>query len=313
MKIRIILTIILFSLFAVPSSVFANDEYIGGDLYFTLEKSPYYFQKRLIISGGRVKIDKGVEFHFGSDSGICLSDQQCLIGDWFLEEGIKSCSVRFIEDADMIFKPGSSRVDFKVSNPESGEVYSSGSKDVPTLIISKELNYLLDLESNTDLYKVDFTDQKGDPFEQKNDDTVVIVGDSPMDKVVANENRVDFDFSSSKKGLIFIEVEGNGEAWYVNPIDLKKYYLGRPDDAFNIMRSLGLGVKHEIIEKGVMPDRLSGRILIDVEDLGKAYYVDPETKKARYLGRPSDAFKLMREVGIGIKGEDIKKIATGRI
>ena len=31
-------------------------------------------------------------------------------------------------------------------------------------------------------------------------------------------------------------------AYYVNPLNLKMYYLGRPADAFSVMRSLGLGI-----------------------------------------------------------------------
>ena len=33
-----------------------------------------------------------------------------------------------------------------------------------------------------------------------------------------------------------------GQAWYINPLTYKKHYLGRPDDAFNLMRQLGLGI-----------------------------------------------------------------------
>jgi hypothetical protein len=41
-----------------------------------------------------------------------------------------------------------------------------------------------------------------------------------------------------------LQVEKNGEAWYINPNDLKRYFLGRPTDAFNIMRTLGLGISN---------------------------------------------------------------------
>ncbi len=110
-------------------------------------------------------------------------------------------------------------------------------------------------------------------------------------------------------GRILLQVESKGEAWYVYPKDLSKYYLGRPADAFNIMRKLGLGVKHEVITKNkVYPVRLAGLILIDVEDKGRAYYINPVDRKAYYLGRPADAFKVMREKGLGIKNELIYNI-----
>jgi hypothetical protein len=44
------------------------------------------------------------------------------------------------------------------------------------------------------------------------------------------------------KGRILLQVERNGEAWYVNPTDEKRYFLGRPADAFAIMRQLGIGI-----------------------------------------------------------------------
>jgi hypothetical protein len=54
----------------------------------------------------------------------------------------------------------------------------------------------------------------------------------------------DARFASSQKGRILLQIEGNGEAWYVNPKDAKRYFLGRPADAFTIMKTLGLGISN---------------------------------------------------------------------
>ena len=56
---------------------------------------------------------------------------------------------------------------------------------------------------------------------------------------------IDNDFSENQKGKILLQVEGNGEAWYVSPMDGRRYFLGRPSDAFEIMRSLGLGISND--------------------------------------------------------------------
>jgi hypothetical protein len=113
------------------------------------------------------------------------------------------------------------------------------------------------------------------------------------------------------KGKILLQVEANGEAWYVNPVDLRRYYLGRPDDAFKIMRELGLGATHQFITSYTYyPARLSGRILIDVGDSGKAYYIYPADRKAYYLGKPADAFDVMRKLGKGISNVDLAKITA---
>ena len=112
-------------------------------------------------------------------------------------------------------------------------------------------------------------------------------------------------------GRIVLQVEENGEAYYINPVDLKGYYLGRPSDAFNIMRSLGLGATNSDINmflRARARTNLSGRILLQVEDKGQAYYVNPQDLKLHYLGRPNDAFSVMRNLGLGIKNSDLRQI-----
>lgn len=46
-------------------------------------------------------------------------------------------------------------------------------------------------------------------------------------------------------GKILLRVQHRGEAWYVNPDNGQRYFLGRPQDAFNLMRSLGLGISND--------------------------------------------------------------------
>ncbi len=114
-------------------------------------------------------------------------------------------------------------------------------------------------------------------------------------------------------GKILLQVEQNGEAWYINPGTLQRYYLGRPADAFNIMRELGLGIaKQELHDylNSSFPSRLSGKIMLSVEENGEAYYVYPNDLKGYYLGRPADAFNVMRTLGLGISDRDLGAIAV---
>ena len=119
--------------------------------------------------------------------------------------------------------------------------------------------------------------------------------------------------ASSLDGRILLQVEDKGQAWYVNPLNSRRYYLGRPDDAFNLMRSLGLGVSNTdlaVFRFGSVPNRLLGRILLQVEDKGQAWYVNPVNQELYYLGRPQDAFDLMRSQALGITNLDLARIPT---
>jgi uncharacterized protein YkwD len=59
----------------------------------------------------------------------------------------------------------------------------------------------------------------------------------------------DLEFARRHNGRIFLQVEEDGQAWYVYPEDSRRYYLGRPRDAWELMRSLGLGVANADLDK----------------------------------------------------------------
>jgi len=171
------------------------------------------------------------------------------------------------------------------------------------------------------------------------------------------------------KGKILLKVEDDGRAYYVHPREEKMYYLGRPADAFRIMREQGVGITNsnlsriepnlsntsgsdadgdglghmfeeaigtdpnnpdsdgdsfadkEEIENGYNPLQGSGaklsfdkgfagsnlgRIFLQVEQNGEAWYVYPEDSSRYFLGRPADAFAIMRSLGLGISNQDFE-------
>lgn len=123
---------------------------------------------------------------------------------------------------------------------------------------------------------------------------------------------VPFSAGAEVSGKILLQTEESGEAWYVYPKDGKRYYLGRPSDAFVVMRLLSLGASHDFITgRNIFPSRLAGMILLDVEKNGEAYYIHPEHLTKHYLDRPADAFRIMREFGLGITNLDLLYIPTG--
>ncbi len=124
---------------------------------------------------------------------------------------------------------------------------------------------------------------------------------------------VDLNLSKRLSGFILLQVEANGEAWYVNPSDLKKYYLGRPQDAYLLIHQLGQEVSKAEIDEYLItkfPQNLAGRIVVDTEN-NEAFYVHPRELIGYFLERPSDTLRIMKNLGMGINNQDIRKIAVG--
>ncbi len=181
--------------------------------------------------------------------------------------------------------------------------------------------------------------------------------------------------SEALAGRLLLQVENKGEAWYVNPKDKLKYYLGTPNMAFSVMRTQGIGITNSNLEKikianynldnGVDSDgdglsdafedaissnknsqdsdldgyndkievlndysakgvhklaisdlftrNQGGKIFIQVEGHGEAWYVNPLTNTRYYLGRPEDAYALMRHLSLGITNDNLRKIGVGEI
>src|SRR5574344_252261 len=117
--------------------------------------------------------------------------------------------------------------------------------------------------------------------------------------------------ASQLAGRILLQVESRGEAWYVNPKDLKKYYLGKPDDAYNLMRQLSLGISEKEFASWNhgAPAWAKGKLYIRPQSHGEAYYVDLN-QRWNYLGRPLDAWLLFRAKGLGISNSDLAKIPS---
>ncbi len=115
-------------------------------------------------------------------------------------------------------------------------------------------------------------------------------------------------------GQILLQVEENGEAWYVSPTTYLRHFLGRPNDAFKIMREQGVGISNKDLEKISVDIKFSnkhlGEIFLQVEKNGEAWYLSPVDKKKYFLGRPADAFVIMRDLGLGVNNKDLERIVS---
>lgn len=113
-------------------------------------------------------------------------------------------------------------------------------------------------------------------------------------------------------GRILLQVESKGEAWYVNPRDLSRHYMPNGDEAYKIMRNLGVGISNKDLEKiknnKYLAMKQSGKIFLQVESRGEAYYVDLKGN-LHYLQNGSKAYEAMRNMGLGIRSADLAKIS----
>lgn len=91
------------------------------------------------------------------------------------------------------------------------------------------LSNAIELALGTDVSKKD-TD--GDSFDDK---TEVLGGYNPSG---AGKLPINPTFVALNKGLILIQIEQNKEAWYVNPKDGKRYFLGSPADVLKEIEKL---------------------------------------------------------------------------
>jgi hypothetical protein len=181
----------------------------------------------------------------------------------------------------------------------------------------------------------------------------------------------DNNLYSQLKGKIILKVQSRGEAYYVSVKEKKLYYLGRPDDAFQVIRNQGIGIANTDLakipiglsalsgtdtDKDGLPDAFEdaigtdknkidsdndgfndkdelttgfapwakntklaynssfttgqkGKIFLQVQSRGEAWYVNPTDGKRYFLARPADAFNIMRQLGVGISNSDFSKLA----
>ncbi len=153
----------------------------------------------------------------------------------------------------------------------------------------------------------------------------IILGAIALIFISSHDSSAQSSIAERLSGRIVLQVENEGQAWYIHPVDQKRYYLGRPEDAWNIMRHLGLGITNDNLAKIPTYDvdewdinrditkYVSGRILLQVEEEGEAWYVSPVNNRRYYMDRPADAFQLMRNLGLGITNSNLSQIEEGEL
>lgn len=76
------------------------------------------------------------------------------------------------------------------------------------------------------------SDTDGDGYGDREE---VINGYNPLG---SDKLPLDQKFANANKGRVLLQMEGKGEAWYVNPKDGKRYFLGIPSEAVKALEGL---------------------------------------------------------------------------
>ncbi|MFH1839227.1 MAG: SH3 domain-containing protein [Patescibacteria group bacterium] len=220
------------------------------------------------------------------NTGARVRDGACMEGSTVLTTLAVGTSVNIIAETDGWYK-------VKLPNGTKGWVgawlISVTGKDSTTNVRSSESSRPEGQKVVTDLVKT----------------LEPVIYDAPISNVLTE--RV--------KGYILLQVESVGEAWYVHPEDGKRYYMKDGAAAYNMMRYFGLGVSNKDMSKiqagdWTLRNRLRGKIVLQVELHGEAYYIHPKDATVHYLKDGKEAYRIMRELSLGITNKDLSVLPT---
>lgn len=114
-------------------------------------------------------------------------------------------------------------------------------------------------------------------------------------------------------GRILLQVEDQGQAWYLNPDNFKKYYLGRPDEAQALFKEFSLALEPQILNDYLregFPPEMAGRLFTNRQESYEIYYINPLDLKGYSVDSPWETFLLMQNLSLGVSNDDLRSLKT---
>ena len=133
--------------------------------------------------------------------------------------------------------------------------------------------------------------------------------------------QVDLNLSKRLKGKLLLQVEQKGAIWYVDTNNYQKYQVTWAN-ALSLFKKLALGISDADLAKiptagsgqvgdWSMKNRLKGKLLLQVEQSGAIWYVDPDGY--RHSVTWNNLMDLFKKLALGITDADLSKIANGNL
>jgi hypothetical protein len=234
--------------------------------------------------------------------------------------------------------------------------------------------YLLTVASGKSEYGEVYYAEKGKLQEMKlvmNANNIV----RPTDIYTLAKPPKEITLADKLSGKILLQVESKGEAWYVDTLTKKRYYMRDGATAYEMMRKFGLGISNNDLSKipvgldkrfsmddydgdyisdkmeeaiktnaenhdsdqdgyndyeelannfnplgpgalkidNTFADKMKGRILLQVESRGEAWYVNPSNGRRYYLADGASAYEIMRFLSLGISNDNLEEIEEGKM
>lgn len=151
----------------------------------------------------------------------------------------------------------------------------------------------------------------------------------PGEKAVSESPAANISLVERMKGRILLQVEDHGEAHYVHPETGERYYMKDGPTAYEMMRAFGLGIadadlsqipeaddedsmldSSSVCASNALAARLRGRILLQVEKHGEAFYIHPDKCRRIYMRDGASAYRIMRKLSLGITNSDLSRVPS---
>ena len=128
------------------------------------------------------------------------------------------------------------------------------------------------------------------------------------------QNNQPSEIAKRLKGKLLLQVQDKGRIWYVNPINAKRHEVTFAN-ALPLFEKVALGITNDDLNNipyhnenrtSSIGDRLKGRLLLQVEDRGRIWYVDFNGKKWEVTW--SNLMTLFQQLALGITDDNLNKI-----